>query len=1062
MNSLSHCRIAVTLSALVLHAAVAGAQSRDSANAGTLRADTIRFRALQWRNIGPARGGRANAAAGVPSQPYVYYAGYTGGGVWKTENAGHSWKNVSDGSGMSGSIGAIAVAESDANVIYVGTGEHAVRGQSSSYGNGMYKSVDAGRTWTRVGLERSRQIAQVRVHPANPDIVYAAVQGDRWKGTTDRGVYRSLDGGKSWTLLLKGQNETSGASDLSMDASNPRILYASFWDHQRLPWRVRSGGSGSGIWKSTDGGDSWTRLGEGLPKLMGKIGVAVSPANPDRVYAIVEADKGGLFRSDDAGKTWRLLSEDRLIQTRSWYYMKITADPQNADVVYVMNAPFMKSIDGGRTFATVTATHGDNHQLWINPRDARLLANANDGGVSVSLDAGRSWSTQDNQPTAQFYHVIVDDVYPYRLYSGQQDNSSVIIKSRSDGSSIGERDWQEGAGCESANIGVDRANPRFVYGGCYAGIFDELDVQTGLTRSIMPWPELNLTEPTDKTRYRFNWTAPAVVSQHDPMVLYHGGNVLFRTADRGRTWTPISPDLTRDDAATQGFSGGPITNEGAGGETYGTIVHIAESPHDARTMYVGTDDGLVQLTRDGGRTWTNVTPREATLGLANNVEVSPHDPATVYLAFRRDRHGDYVPLAYKSTDYGRSWTRITTGLRALEPVRVIREDPERRNLLYAGTETGVYVSWDGGAEWNAFSRNLPITPITDLSVRHGDLYASTEGRAFWALDDLTPVRQHNVAAAPESVRLYAPRIALLGGGRSPATVTTGRNPPFGANVYFSLAAAPDSAQPLTLEFLDVAGKVLRTYTRAAASTTATGAVAPSGDAARPTLKPVTGLNAFQWDLRADPPTLLPGNINVWGGSTGGYLVAPGRYQARLTVGTTVRTAPFDVRQDPRITAPAAEIAARDSLARAINARVGAIHDALIRLRDTKVQVASFLDRSKDMPTAAVIAAKGKSIVGTVDLLEPQLSTKAANGQDVINYRNGLNAQYAFLLSAVEGNHLISQPSRERFAELERVWSDLQVRIETLERQDVPAFNKLLQDGGVNGVIVRTVRAKLVT
>ena len=411
----------------MLHAAIAGAQSRDSANTGAPRADTTRFRALQWRNIGPSRGGRANAVAGVPSQPYVYYAGYTGGGVWKTENAGHSWKNVSDGSGMSGSIGAIAVSESDANVVYVGTGEHAVRGQSSSYGNGMYKSTDAGRTWTRVGLERSRQIAQVRVHPANPDVVYAAVQGDRWKGTTDRGVYRSLDGGKSWTLVLTGQNETSGASDLSMDASNPRILYAAFWDHQRLPWRVRSGGSGSGIWKSTDGGASWTRLAEGLPKLMGKIGVAVSPANPERVYAIVEAEKGGLFRSDDAGKTWRLLSEDRLIQTRSWYYMHITADPQNADIVYVMNAPFMKSIDGGRTFATVPATHGDNHQLWINPKDSRLLANANDGGVSVSLDAGRSWSTQDNQPTAQFYHVIVDDVYPYRLYSGQQDNSSVII-----------------------------------------------------------------------------------------------------------------------------------------------------------------------------------------------------------------------------------------------------------------------------------------------------------------------------------------------------------------------------------------------------------------------------------------------------------------------------------------------------------------------------------------------------------------------------------------------------------------------------------------------------------
>ena len=1054
-------RAVFALMMLALWPSAGVAQRRNPADTATAGSDTIRFRAMQWRNIGPSRGGRADAVAGVTGQLYVYYAGYTGGGVWKTENAGHSWKNVSDGSGMSGSIGAIAVAESDPNVVYVGTGEHAVRGQSSSYGNGMFRSTDAGRTWKRIGLEASRQIAQVRVHPTNPDLVYAAVQGDRWKGTSERGVYRSADGGASWTLVLKGQNATSGASDLSMDPSNPRILYAAFWDHQRLPWQVRSGGAGSGIWKSMDGGDTWNRLAEGLPLLMGKIGVAVSPANPERVYAIVEAEKGGLFRSDDAGKTWRLLSGDRLIQTRSWYYMNITADPQNADVVYVMNAPLMKSIDGGRTFATLPATHGDNHELWINPKDARFLANANDGGVSVSLDGGKSWSTQDNQPTAQFYHVIVDDVYPYRLYSGQQDNSSVIIRSRSDAGSIGERDWQDGPGCESANIGVDRANPRYVYGGCYAGIFEEMDMQTGLQRSVMPWPELNLTEPTDRTKYRFNWTAPAVVSQHDARVLYHGGNLLFRTGDRGRTWTPVSPDLTRNDKATQGFGGTPITNEGAGGETYGTIVHIAESPHDANTIYVGTDDGLVQRTRDGGKSWTNVTPRDAMLGLANNVEVSPHDPATVYLAFRRDRHGDYTPHAYKSTDYGASWTRITAGLRSGEPVRVIREDPERRGLLYAGTETGVYVSWNGGGQWQPFSRNLPVTPVTDLAVRHGDLYAATEGRAFWALDDLAPVRQLSESTATDGVHLFAPRVALLAGGRSSATTTVGRNPPFGANVYFSLAATPDSAQPLRLEFLDAAGTVLRTYTRAPAATSTAPPAAPGGAATRPSLKPVTGLNAFQWDLRADPPTLLPGNVNVWGGPSDGYLVAPGRYQARLTVGSTVRTQGFEVRQDPRLVAAPGEVAARDSLARTINGRVGEIHDALVRLRDVKSQVAGFLDRVKDAPTAAAISGKGKEIVGAVDTIEPQLSTKAANGQDVINYRNGLNAQYAFLLGNVEGSHLVSQPSRERFAELERAWSALRARIEALEREEVPAFNRLLQDGGVNGVIVRTARPKLV-
>ncbi len=1043
------------LAALALLPALADAQARPTY-------DTTLFRAMQWRNIGPFRGGRAVAATGVTSQPYVYYAGYTGGGVWKSENAGHSWRPISDGAagaGMSGSIGALAVAESDPNVIYVGTGEHPIRGQSSSYGNGAFRSTDAGKTWTRIGLETTKQVAAVRVHPSNPDLVYVAAQGDRWKGTPDRGIYRSTDGGRNWTHVLKGVNATSGANDLTMDPVNPRILYASFWDHQRVPWQVRSGGAGSGLWKSTDGGDSWTRLSEGLPKLMGKIGVSVSPANPDRVYAIVEAEKGGLYRSDDAGKTWRLLSEDRLIQTRSWYYMKITADPANADVAWIMNAPVLKTIDGGRTWATVPATHGDNHHLWINPKDSRYMINANDGGVSVSLDAGRSWSTQANQPTSQFYHVIVDDVYPYKLYSGQQDNSSVIIKTRSDAGSIGERDWQDGPGCESANVGVDRRNPRYVYGGCYQGIFEELDTETGVTRAIMVWPALNLTEPSDKIRYRFNWTSPAVVSQHNPSVLYQGGNHLFRTSDRGRTWAPISPDLTRNDKATQGAGGTPITNEGAGGEVYGTIVHIAESPHDARTIYVGTDDGLVQLTRDGGATWTNVTPAGLGVGLSNNVEVSPHDAGTVYLAHRMDRRGDYTPYAFKSTDYGRSWTRITNGLREGEPVRVVREDDVRRGLLYAGTETGVYVSFDAGASWQPFSRNLPIVPITDLAVRHGDLYASTEGRSFWALDDLTPLRGMNDQVARADVHLFAPRPAILGAAAAPATTTAGRNPPPGATVLFLLAKAPDSSEVVKLEFLDAAGKVLRAYPRGAVAAAPATAGPPGPVMTMPA--PRAGLNAFSWDMRADPPTRLPGNVNIWGGPSGGYLVAPGRYQARLTVGTNVQTQPFDLRNDPRLVTTPAEVAARDSLTRAINARVGEIHESLIRLRDVRAQVSSFVDRSKETPVAAAVAGKGKEITGKVDGLEPQLSTKAANGQDVINYRNGINAQYAFLLGNVEGSHIVNQPSRERFAELEKLWAALRNQVDDIELQDVPAFNKLLTDGGVSGVVIQANKPRIV-
>ena len=1027
-----------------LHAQARGAASSQVAPAQAIPAfDTTLFNATRWRSVGPWRGGRANAIAGIPSQPLTYFAGYTGGGVWRTDDAGLSWRNVSDGFFKTGTIGAIAIAPSDPNVIYVGSGEHAIRGQSSSYGDGVYKSTDQGRTWTNVGLAASRQISAVRVHPSNPDIVYVAAQGDRWKGNPERGIYRSTDGGKTWTQLLKGENATSGASELSMDPTNPRILYAAMWDHQRVPWNVRSGGPGSGIWKSTDGGETWTRLTQGLPSLMGKIGVAVSPANPDRVYAIVEAEKGGLYRSDDAGKTWRVLSEDRLIQTRSWYYMKVFADPANADVVWVLNAPVMRSIDGGRTFATVQATHGDNHGFWINPTNSNYLANANDGGASISMDGGKSWSPQENQPTAQFYHVTVDDDFPYKLYSGQQDNSSVVIRSRGTRGMIDEREWWDGAGCESANIGVSAKNPRYVYGGCYQGIIDELDQQTWTTRDIMAYPEMNLTEPTDKTKYRFNWTAPILVSQHDDAVLYHGGNVLFRSRDRGQSWAAASPDLTKNDKSRQGWGGGPITNEGAGGEVYGTIFVIEESPHDAKVVYVGTDDGLVQVTRDGGATWTNVTPNGAGDGLTNEIEVSPHDPATVYVAFRKDRVGDPAPHVFRSTDYGRSWTRLVSGLREGEPVRVVREDPERRGLLYAGTESGVYLSFDGGARWQRFSGNLPVVPVTDLEVRHGDLIASTEGRAFWILDDLSAVRQHADSVATAATHLFRPRPAYLlaGGGGFGGSRTAGRNPPSGATVHFRLASAPDTATTVRMEFLDASGAVLRSYSNKEGT-----------GAAR--LAPKAGYNAFSWDLRRAAPTSLP-NIVLFGAPQGGGArVAPGNYQVRLTVGTVTRTQPLEVRQDPRITAAPAQVAERDSVAQLLVRRIGEIHDAVLRVRDLKTQVQGFVTRTKDADSAKVIAASGGTIVKKLETLDPRMTTKAQNGQDIINFANGINGQYGFLLGQVEGNPVVTQGVKERLAELERLWGSLRTEVETVENVDIAAFNKLLQAAGVEPVVAK--------
>ena len=1011
-----------------------------SAVAPTSAFDSTTFAAMPWRNVGPWRGGRAVTAVGIPQQPMTYFAGYTGGGLWRTDDAGNNWRNISDGFFKTSSVGAIAVAPSDPNVIFVGMGEHAVRGQSSTYGDGVYRSTDQGRTWTHMGLDATRQISAVRIHPSNPDIVYVAAQGDRWKGTADRGIYRTTDGGKTWTLLLKGVNATSGPADLSMDATNPRILYAAFWDHQRLPWQVRSGGAGSGIWKSLDGGDTWTRLSDGLPKLMGKIGVAVSPANPDRVYAIIEAESGGLFRSDDAGKTWRLMTGDRLIQTRSWYYMNITADPKNADVVWVMNAPVMRSIDGGKTFQNVAAQHGDNHQLWINPTDSRYLINANDGGAAISLDGGRSWSSQDNQPTAQFYHVAVDDGFPYKLYGGQQDNSSVIIKSRTEGGSIDVRDWAPGPGCESANMGVSAKNPRLVYGGCYQGLLEELDAQTDITRAIMPWPEMNLTEPTDKTKYRYNWTAPIAVSKFDDKVVYHGGNVLFKTTDRGNTWTPISADLTRNDKTRQGWGGTPITNEGAGGEVYATIVVINESMHDANTIYVGTDDGLIQLTRDGGKTWNNITPAAWGDGLVNEIEVSPFDPATVYVAYRKDRVGDPTAHVFRSADYGKSWTRLVNGLRENEPVRVVREDTERKGLLYAGTETGVYVSYDAGAQWLPYTR-FPVTPVTDLKVKHGDLIAATEGRAFWILDDLSVVRQRADSLSNAPVHLYTPRNTMLAGGSAGPARNAGRNPPYGATVYFRLATAPDTATTVKMEFIDRKGTVLRSFVSRGDSTD------------RITVK--AGLNSVNWNLRRSAPTRLPGILLFGAPSDGGARIPPGSYQARLTVGAAVFTKSFDVLQDPRLDVSAAIIAERDSIASLLSNRITEIHDAVLRVRDLRTQVAGFTTRTKDALNADTIAKAGKALGDKLSKLDPRMTTKAGNGQDIINYANGINGQYGFLLGQVEANPSVTMPVRERLAELEKLWSALRGEVEQVETVDVAAFNALLQTGKVQGVISPT-------
>lgn len=1022
------------LALAVLPVALAAQKPAVAAPATTI--DSNMFAPIQWRSIGPFRGGRANAIVGVPSQPMVFYAGYTGGGVWKTDDVGLTWKNISDGQLRLGSVGAIAVAESDPNVVYVGAGEHAVRGQSSSFGDGVYRSTDAGKTWKHLGLDATQQISAVRVHPANPDIVWVAAQGNRWTGTAERGIYRSLDGGKTWTQVLRGENATSGASGLSVDLANPRILYAAFWDHQRTPWKVRSGGPGSGLWKSTDAGDTWTRLTEGLPKLIGKIDVAVSPANPERVFAMVEADEGGLYRSDDAGKTWVRQSDDRLIRTRAWYYTNVTADPQNADVVWVINAPLTRSIDGGKTFAVVNATHGDNHQLWISPRDPKVLANANDGGVSISLNGGKSWSSQDNQPTAQFYRVNVDDAEPYSVYAGQQDNSSVRTQSRSNGPGITMREWDSVSGCESAYLAFDRANPRYVYGGCYQGIIGEYDRQTGFERNVMVWPALGLGEPSDLQKYRFNWNAPIVVSSHDAKVIYHAGNVLFRSRDRGKSWEAISGDLTRNDKATQGPGGGPITNEGAGGEVYNTIYYVAESPGDANVLWAGTDDGLLHLTRDAGKTWTNVTGAAWGPGLVNAIEASPHDAAVAYVAFRKDRLGENAVLAYKTTDYGRTWTLVTNGLRAGEPVRVVRESPEAKGVLYAGTETGAYISFDDGAHWTRFSQNLPAVPVTDLIARHGDLIASTEGRAFWILDDVASVATMAGARAGTDVALLPVRPALLGRWMNPPVVGVGRNPPMGAILTYQLKSAADSNATATLDIKNAEGRIIRSYSSKPAA----------GQSALPAK---AGMNRFVWDLREDPPTKVPGILGP--GQLRGRRVAPGRYSAVLSwkgVATAASTASVDVHRDPRAEIMAdADVAKVNALLGQMTAKLDELNNTVLELRDARDQVAKVAERSREAPNKMEIDSAAKSIKGSVDALESELvQPRSKTFQDVINFRNGLAEQIIYLQDALEESDAPTTRGMEsRSEDLDTQWRDKRAKADKILDVDIVNFNKLLKD-----------------
>ncbi|MGB5782988.1 MAG: glycosyl hydrolase, partial [Eudoraea sp.] len=704
------------------------------------------FKPLKYRNIGPFRGGRSVTAVGVIGDPLTYYMGTTGGGLWKTSDAGQRWENISDGYFETGSVGAVAVSASDPNVVYCGMGEHAPRGVMTSYGDGVYKSTDAGKTWKKMGLSKTQHISRIVIHPNNPNIVYVAAQGALYAPNEERGIYKSINGGESWEKVLF-VNTLTGCSELSMDPNTPEVLYAAMWHHQRKPNIVISGGPGSGLYKSVDGGENWFEIHEGLPDEKGKMAIAVSPANSNKVYALIESDseqdKGGLFVSENAGISWSMVSGDNRLVQRAWYYIEVFPDPNDENTVYVMSASAFRSIDGGKSWELITGTHGDYHDLWINPDNSKNMVIADDGGAAITYNKGKTWSTQDIMPTAQIYRINADRLFPYNIYGGQQDNTSVKIASLSLGrEAITERDWTYAAGGESAFLAFDPDNPRYVMGGNYLGTIEILDMDTKSETKIMAAPIQYLGRAARDMKYLYNWSAPIIKSQHEPDTFYHCAQLVLRTRDKGLNWEEISPDLTRNMDDKQGKGGGPYTVEAVGAENYGTIAHIIESPHEKGVLWTGSDDGLVHLTKDGGVTWVNVTPKGLKECLVNAIDISPHDPATAYIATTRYKFNDYTPALYKTTDYGKSWTNISSGIPYGSFTRVVREDVSRKNLLYAGTEKGVYISWNGGISWEPFQLNLPIAPITDLMVHQGDLIVATSGRSFWILDDLGALAQY--------------------------------------------------------------------------------------------------------------------------------------------------------------------------------------------------------------------------------------------------------------------------------------------------------------------------------
>lgn len=1001
---------------------------------------------LQFRNVGPSRGGRVTAVAGVPQQPFTFYFGATGGGVWRSTDAGTTWKNLSDGGIRAGSIGAIAVAPSDPQVLYVGTGSADPRGNVSP-GDGIYRSTNGGATWRHLGLAQAGQISQIVVHPTKPELVYVAVLGNVFGPNAERGVFRSSDGGTTWEKIHFVSDRT-GAIEMVMDPSNPRILYAGMWTAERKPWTMVDGSAEGGVWKSLDGGNSWQKLGQGLPTgVVGRIGIALAPSRPNRVWVQIESPnepQGGLYRSEDGGLSFSRINGDHNLRQRAWYYSRIYADPLDENTIYALNVNFLRSIDGGLTFSRISVPHGDTHVLWINPLQPNIMIQGNDGGACVSLNGGQTWSSQNNQPTAELYRVTTDNQFPYRLYGAQQDNSTISVPSKFDDALSPQEQWRNVGGGESGHIAVDPRNPNLIYAGNYIGQITRSDFNRAHRKDVVAYPQMHDGQAPRDIRYRFQWNAPIRISPHNPEIVYHCSQFVHRSADGGFNWEVISPDLTTNNDRFHDIPGGPVQHDHTGVELFTTIFAFEESPLVAGELWAGSDDGLLHLSRDHGRSWRNITPPGLpTHATINRIDLSAHAPGRALIAVHQYRENNFRPYIFLTSDYGQTWRLLTSGTNGIPAnhfVRVAVEDPQRRGLIYAGTEFGLYFSIDEGANWHSLQNNLPITPITDLVVKEKDLVVATQGRSFWILDDLTPLHTLSAEQMQQPAVLYPPRPAYrtqLGnfrGGPDPA--------PNGAVVYFYLKNNVDSIAPTYLELYDAQGVLRRIWSSE-----------PRGKEQKLPLQ--AGLNRLEWDLRFDPLELEP---NSWFSlaDTGPIKAPPGEYRLVLQHEGPALEQKLVVLPDPRWRQTAADLQAQYALSSQVKKLLEQCHALIGDLRAVHRQVDHVVAQARQYKpeVLAQIEEPGKKLQGNLRALEEKLiQTRNRSSQDPINYPSQLDDQMAYLYSIVEGqDDRPTQGCYQRLADLQAAFQPFQEQFQRLKAQEIAAFNRLLVEHGLQLIL----------